>query len=77
MTAECKNREMENGTECMEMELMSNISFEKTVWFFFCSNSKDFYHYQWLGSAFVKESKPSPREVPWLLSQEHLSCSQL
>lgn len=33
VTAECKNREMENGTESMEMEQMGNVSLEKTVWF--------------------------------------------
>lgn len=33
VTAECKNREMENGTESMEMEQRRNLSLEETVWY--------------------------------------------
>ena len=72
---------MKNDTESMEMEQMSNVSFEKTVSVFdlILSNSKGLYRYQWLESekgvmesakgvmesVFVKKSKQSPREFPW------------
>lgn len=66
---------MENDTESMEMEQTLNVFFEKTVCLFdlSLSVSKGLYHYQWLESgkgvmesAFVKKSKQSPREFPWL-----------
>lgn len=66
--------ETENNTESMEMGQMFNVFFEKTVSLFdlIPSNSKGLYRYQWLESmkgvmesAFVMNSKQSPREFLW------------